>query len=239
MSNALASRRAQIALLLEACRERAAARLTCIDQPEQALTCRFLALEPDGVLLEAPQEPVALSPQAACHVCFTHQGQPYRFRSALRGDSAAGVTALKIDMPLRIVPAEDAPPDRDALQDVDPIPAQISGILKSELRFEVRLARLTPSLSVTQVRGAAPRTLRPGDVCWLDFDLPGEPQRCELVVRLTRTQAGCDGQTELCWSTHPVEDRAKLQALFSRVARFAAQQRGHALCPAAVTSGQE
>ncbi|MFO0840634.1 MAG: hypothetical protein U1D55_19160 [Phycisphaerae bacterium] len=232
-ANVLRSRRAQMTLLVDACRQREPARLASPAADAGEVPTRFLAIEPDGVLLDASQEPrCSFAPHTSIQVRFSHDGVEYRFSAAARGErlyntGGAAIAALKIDLPMRITCAPE-PHDQalDLLNGLDAIPATISGILKPELCFEVRLQQLSRCDARTLIAGSTPRSLRKGDVCWLEFELPGEPRRCELVVRLMGVDSPTPDASAMEWSVHPVEDPEKLDSLYERLERFAAAQRG-------------
>lgn len=189
----LTRRKTQIELLAALCQQRVRVRIARARQGHEPVTVhtRFLALEPESVLLEWPlgdTADIAISGDHA-DVFFEHQRQRYAFRTQTRGrvwhqcPRRGQVAAWRLAMPLRIERKQQRAHYRVSLADLDPITVCVTNVPDPEWVFEARLANVSPG-GLGLVAWADDNVGEPlSEMFWAKFELPGQPP-LEFVVRV-------------------------------------------------------
>ena len=230
----LTRRRSQLELLAQACESRYTARVALAARSHQTppTQTRFLAVEPNGVLVEWPLPGVgdiAVS-GARVTVFFEHQAQCFSFGTETRGrawwaSSGRGqVPAWKLGMPLRIDHHELRADYRVSLTGIGPVAARCTSVTDPHRCFSVRLQNIsTGGLSATAALTKA-GPLHAGALFWTQFELPGEPGPFEFVVRLAHVHTSRPTDTlvlgcAFCCGEDPLPHRAQLGRISQFVAR--------------------
>ncbi len=230
----LTRRKTQLELLAQASAGRTPVRVVLVLETAgtcDARTC-LLSLEPDGMLLDWPAEGPGGIPAdgATVDVFFEHDGQAYGFRTRTSGQvlwsypRRGQVPAWKLDLPLRITSRQEREHYRVSLADVGPIEGRFTSVTTPEHSFAVHLHNLSAGgLSATAVRDEA-RDGQPGNLFWADFELPGDSERLEFVVRVAHSleDAGNDTVSLGCMFC-PSEDPTPHRGQLRRVERFVTQ----------------
>lgn len=197
---ALTRRKTQLAMLAEACRTRRRARVAQrapqTDDPGSIET-RFLALQPDAVLLRWPSQGTGriAARGATVEVVFQHQQQLLGFRAPAQGPvwhpraSGGPVRAWKLAVPLCIEPREPRRDRRIALDGRTPIDARCTSTADNQRSFTARLRDLsTGGFRISASLGEAGWVQR-GDVLWACIALPGGDGSAEFVARVVHAHA--------------------------------------------------
>jgi hypothetical protein len=225
---ALTRRRAQLELLAHACERREPVRIA---QPcwagQAASQTRFLALEPDGMLLEWPGRGPGDIPisGAAVDLEFDLRGERFECRATTRGrawslDLARGqVAAWKLSLPLRV---ERHPQRREFLIDftgLEPTEASCTPINRPERSFVAELVELSTHRIILR----APPMVVPqaGDTLWITFTWPDGPERFEFIARVAPCAADQPDQLicEMCPSEEPADYTRQLERIRRLVER--------------------
>jgi c-di-GMP-binding flagellar brake protein YcgR len=253
---ALTRRKAQLHLLSEACRHAARARI--VRRPpggaDRFRSTRLVALDPGGVLVLAPDdETIRQAPSGTgMQVLFEHLGERYAFGAQTRGleQAAPGphpaMALLRLSLPLRVERHRQRQHFRLSLKDGPLIRARLTSVLDDRLALDLRLTDISAGGFAGTVERATAERLDQHAPFWADFELPGDPQRFEYVVRpvrrrpaparsLTTAASGPDTarsgaapageQTSVGWIFCGCDDPATYAQNMARLQRFVAEQR--------------
>jgi hypothetical protein len=240
---ALTRRRAQLELLAHACERRELVRVAQPPWAEQAaVEARFLALEPDGVLLDWPARGPANVPisGAAVDLQFDLLGDRFTCRVTTRGrawslDSVRGqVAAWKLSLPLRLERDKQRREVRIHFTGPEPTEALCTPITRPDQSFTAELVEL----SARRITLLAPATLaaQAGNTLWITFTWPERPERFEFIARVAR--GAIDRPEQLVCEICPAEDPADCTRQLERIEQLVA---GHtpaaAACPGSARGG--
>jgi len=190
----LTRRKTQLELLALLCAQR---RRACVVLPDGGeANTRFLALEADGVLLEWPLNGVeaAAAGGATVTVLFEQGDCGYRFRTETTGrvwwqDARRGqVAAWRLRLPLRIEPRRARRHLRLSLAGLPPVFGRFSSATDPLRAFTVQLRNLSPGGLQGSTDSAAAGILHPGDLFWVEMDLPDQCERCVFLARIAHAQ---------------------------------------------------
>jgi c-di-GMP-binding flagellar brake protein YcgR len=125
-------------------------------------------------------------------VSFVHAGQSYTFRSETRGrvwwhcPRPAQVETWKLSLPLRVQEQRARRHMRLDLADL-PVDAGFTSVLDGGPSFRAHVRNVSAG-GLSAVAGRAARAVRPGELYWARFNLPGDPQLFEFVVRIAHVR---------------------------------------------------
>jgi c-di-GMP-binding flagellar brake protein YcgR len=231
----LTRRKAQLELLAQACQKSHRARVVLAGRasPGPATNTRFLALEPDGVLLQWPADGLNDIPAsgATVEVFFEHAGQRYGFRTQTRDrvwracDREEEGTAWKLALPLRVEYRQQRQHFRVSLADLGPIPADCTSVANEQHSFAGELQSISPGgLRVSAARTDA-GALGAGELLWTEFELPGQTGPFEFVVRVAHATLNEESNRVVFGCMFcPGEDCTSHHAQLDRIERFVAQR---------------
>ncbi len=236
----LTRRKTQLELLAQLCQERHRVDIVppATAPTSDAIPARFLALESDGVLLEWPPGGVddALVVDATITALFEHEQRSYAFRTETYGrvrwtcPRRGPVAAWKLRLPLRI---DERPPRRHTrlrLSELGAIAARFTSVAEPDRRFAVRLQDLSAGGLQAVVSGRPGVAVRPGELYWTQFALPGEDDVLEFVVRVAHTRVSPqDGALVFGCTFCPGDDPTPRRRQLERIERYVSRRReaGH------------
>ncbi|HPM22779.1 MAG TPA: PilZ domain-containing protein [Phycisphaerae bacterium] len=191
-------RKTQLRVLELACDERRRARVAFVSRAHagKEVHTRFLALQGDTVLLEWPTQPPADLPTegAPADIYFTHEGETVACHTQTRGrvwwrcERRGRVAAWRMSLPTCVEQRQQRRHYRVSLADLEPIYASVTKVRGEPCSFPVRLH----DISAGGMRATAAlnhgRQIKAGDVYWARFNLPGDPQPIEFVMRITHAR---------------------------------------------------
>ncbi len=227
-------RQALLEMLAQLCQRRRQATITPVpdDAGTRALHTRFLALKPEGVLLDWPPGGLDDLPAAGStvDVQFEHLGERLGFRVAAQGHTwhrAPGrgrVEAWQLSLPVRIAPAQQRRFFRVDLAAAAPLAAECTSLAEPEHHFSVRVRNLSAGgLCATADRRAAAH-LQKGATMWTQFRLPGDLAPVEFVLRVAHACDQPDRDTVTFGGMFCAgEDAGHHRAQLDRLARFLAR----------------
>lgn len=195
-SMSLARRKSQLELLAQACAQRQPLRVRTRAPAGPETSTRFLALHPDGVLLEWPAQGSDLIPisGAVVDVRFEHHAEPFGFRTETRGrmwwstGAQRQIAAWKLALPLCVEARQPRPQYRVTLSDLPPVAACCTSVSHAHRKFNTHLRSLSArGLRATMALGSG-TPLEPGELLWVDFTLPGEQGEYEFVACVTHVR---------------------------------------------------
>ncbi len=225
------ARRVQLDLLTQACEYRRRARVAISDLAGDpaSVNTRFLALEPDALLLEWPRGGGKRIPiqDATVDVFFSHNHKHFTFRTKTQGRTwwrcarRGSVAAWRLAVPLRLEPGQQRAHFRVCLADLDPAKARFFSVSKPDRSFVADVTNLSAGglgATASTVSAGVPSV---GEVFWVSFKLPGDRERLELIVRLVHVRELKPTATVVLGGTFcPGEDPAAYRARLSRIERF-------------------
>ena len=233
-SLSLARRKSQLELLAQACVQRqplrVRARAPATAGPETST--RFLALHPDGVLLEWPAQGSNLIPisGAPVDVCFEHHAQPFGFRTETRGrmwwstGTQRQIAAWKLALPLCVEARQPRRQYRVSLAGLPPVAARCTSVTHAQRTFNTQLRSLAAGglRATTALGSGAP--LEPGELLWVEFTLPDERGEFEFVVCVTHVRR-CGRHNLVVFGALfcPSEDQSEHYEKLRRIEEFVAQ----------------
>jgi len=211
----LLRRRAQLALLEQACRQQVCATLrprrpSATDEPVQ-----LVGVQRDGVLVRCAaahagrEELVGQSVE----VRFEYEGTPYVFFAGVRGLARRVVGGertellLRLSLPLRLEAVCRRQQVRLTLAGQPPVRGTFTHVMDARRQFEGVLTDVTDGGVGVVVRAAEAPRLHTGDLFWLDVQPPEQAQRWELVVRLVHLRPVDDSdRLAIGWAFQPADD---------------------------------
>ncbi len=195
----LTRRKMQLATLAAACRQRRQARVARLSAAGGGpLALRFLALQPDAVLLQWPPHgtgTIAAS-GAAVEVRFQDAGRVLGFRTTTRGrvqcarDMGGAIQAWKLALPLCVEPRQPRQHIRATTSAAAPLAVCCTSVTNLGHSLTARLH----DLSTGGLRIRAPQHeaqwAQPGEVIWTSIALPDGSGNVEFVARVLHARAG-------------------------------------------------
>lgn len=232
----LTRRKTQLELLAQLCQERRRADIVppATAASSDAIPARFLALESDGVLLEWPPGGVddALVVDATITALFEHEQRSYAFRTETYGrvrwtcPRRGPVAAWKLRLPLRIDERSPRRHPRLRLRELGPVAARFTSVAEPDRRFAVRLQDLSAGGLQALVSGRPGVAVRPGELYWTQFALPGEDDVIEFVVRVAHTRVNPqDGALVFGCTFCPGDDPTPRRRQLERIERYVSRRR--------------
>jgi len=199
MSLGLCRRKTQLDLLAIVCARRAQARVALpTSTPVGDVPTRFLALEPDRLLLAWPPGGTGGIPVSGARVdvFFVEGGVHYALVAETRGrdlfltPKGASVAAWVLSVPLRVEQRQQREHFRVSLADLPPVEAVFTATADGRSRFRARLSNISKGGlgAVAWCVGRAEPEV--GETYWVDFQLPGLPDPFEFVVRVVHVRPG-------------------------------------------------
>jgi hypothetical protein len=228
-SLSLLTRRKQLELLAEACAAAAPAQIiprTPAAGPPSPT--RLVRLEPQGLLIAAPADPVRQPPPGLeVEVRFHHRQQAYAFRAhsrglADRGQAGAPAALLRLTLPLRLVPCPAGGPAALELPAGAAIHVRLTSLLHQGRTLDLELRQLSMrGLRGTLCAPSGPADLPSGPL-WAEFRLPGqaEPLACVVQRAGDHSDAADDATVHLAFCG--ADDPALLERSLGRLRRHSA-----------------
>jgi hypothetical protein len=229
----LLRRKAQLTLLVQACKRRALARVGFRRRAAATGEIRLVALERDGVLVTWMGDPLPAAelPSQPVEVCFKHDREHYVFFAVTRGRVERGLKGeegrplLKLSLPLRVERARRRQRPRLAMGELPAVTATFTHVLDDRRQFQAQLTDIADGgLGVIAQSADVPR-LCTGDLFWVEAELPGRKARSEFVVRLVhlRPIRGTD-KLAMGWAFQPADDAANYEKSMRRLEALVAQR---------------
>ena len=229
-ASTLTRRAGQLDLLRQLCAKRRQATVHLVTGDAQvAVHTRFLALEPDALLLEWPHPGLEEIPEGSATVAvqFEQLGERLGFRVPALGRTnwqVAGrgpLPAWKLALPVRIEPVQQRRHFRVNLAHRAPLTAQCTSTDDPGRSFAVRLQNLSSGGLCGTVAHAEAGAVQAGATYWTRFDLPDEPAPVEFVMRVAHSHENPADRTLVfggmfCAGEDPRYHRAQMH----RVERF-------------------
>lgn len=228
MSRTLTRRKSLLALLEEACRAAAPARVRATDRHRPAWDTTLLLLECDGVLLrgEGPRARDHAESHGKAEIRFDYAGERYAFLARPRGrvgrrlDGEGLVEAVKFGLPLRLTPLLRRESMRFALTGLPTIVARLTNVLDKAHRFQACLTDASDG-GLGMIAPADQSSAAALNSLWYaEFETLDEPRGFEFIVRLAHCvpQPGTLKRS-LGWAFAACDDASHFEAQLDRLKR--------------------
>jgi hypothetical protein len=227
----LTRRRVQLDLLAEACEHRLRARVTLAGpaRDAQPVNTRFLALEPDALLLEWPLGGARHIPvhDAVVDVFFERKPKHFTFRTPTLGrvwwwcERRGKVAAWRLAPPLHVEPGQQRAHYRVSLADLGPVRARFTSVADPDRGFAADVTNISGGGLGATASIASAGAPRVDELFWARFKLPDDRQPLEFVVRLVHSrELKHNGTVVLGCTFCPGEDPAVYRDRLVRIERF-------------------
>jgi hypothetical protein len=230
----LTRRKTQLELLEQACEARRRVRVARLgDGTGEGVSTRFLAIQPDGLLLDWPQESLANEDISGALLAgfFEHQGRCYGFRTTSCGRAwwlcsrRGRVAAWKLALPLRVELRRQRGHCRISLADIAPIPGRCTSVLNPERTVPIELHNISCGGLLATAPPPGDLEVCPDQTYWMSFDLPGDPASFEFVVRVVhKDTVTTRGRAFFGCMFCPSEDPTVRESQLQRIEQFVATQ---------------
>jgi len=196
---------------------------------------RFLALHPDGVVLEWPAQGSDLIPVSGgkVDVFFVHRDRPFGFRSETRGrmwwssGAERQIAAWKLALPLCVESRQARRHYRVSLAGLTPITAHCTSVTHAQRTFTAQVRNLSVGgLRATAALEAGVQ-VKAGELSWVQFTLPGDQAQFEFVVCVTHVRVvGRQNLVVFGALFCPSEDQSEHHEKLRRIEQFVARHAG-------------
>ncbi len=249
MSLCLTRKKTQLDLLASVCARRAQARVALPASTQAGdVPTRFLALEPDRLLLAWPPGGTGRIPVSGARVdvYFSDGGEHYALAAETRGrecfvsPARANVAAWVLSVPLRVEQRQQRGHFRVSLADLPPVEAVFTGTADGHTRFRARLRNISVGGLGAVLRAGGGVTPVVGETYWVDFQLPGLPELFEFVARVVHVRPGGPGAGPVLGAMFCAgDDGAGQRAAVQRIEAFVRARERALLRRATLHGGRE